>query len=101
MPASASSAPRVIALLQQLVDVSATIDADMRVVLAELHLTESMSGLLWMLDPDRPPLRMREMAGRLGCDPSNVTLVGDKLEGLGLVVRRAHPADKRSRALYL
>jgi DNA-binding MarR family transcriptional regulator len=90
-----------IALLKQLVDVSATISTDVRAVLSDLDLTDMMSGLLWTLDPDRPPLRMREIARRLGCDPSNVTLVGDKLERAGLATRQPHPEDRRSRTLIL
>ena len=88
-------------LLQQLFQVSAAINSAVREVLAEFELTDSMSGLLWALDPDRPPLRMREIARTLGCDPSNVTLIGDKLERAGLVVRHDHPDDRRSRVLAL
>lgn len=91
----------LLTLLRQLFEVSAAINASVREVLADFELTESMSGLLWMLDPDRPPLRMREIARALGCDPSNVTLIGDKLEHAGLVTRSAHPDDRRSRVLSL
>ena len=91
----------LVVLLKQLIDVSTTINADVRAVLADLDLTDMMSGLLWTLDPDRPPLRMREIAQRLGCDPSNVTLIGDKLERAGLATRAPHPEDRRSRALLL
>lgn len=66
-----------------------------------LDVSGSASGLLWLLDPDQPPLRMREIARSLGCDPSNVTLIGDKLEQAGLVTRQAHPDDRRSRVLAL
>jgi len=44
---------------------------------------------------------MREIARALGCDPSNVTLIGDKLEQAGLVTRQAHSDDRRSRVLTL
>lgn len=100
-PASQPPGDPLVLLLKQLIDVSATINADVRAVLADLDLTDMMSGLLWTLDPDRPPLRMREIAQRLGCDPSNVTLVGDKLERAGLATREPHPQDRRSRALVL
>ncbi len=91
----------VLTLLRQLLGVSAAINTGVRGVLAKFELTDSMSALLWMLDPDRPPLRMREIARALGCDPSNVTLIGDKLEQAGLVTRQAHPDDRRSRVLAL
>jgi MarR family transcriptional regulator, organic hydroperoxide resistance regulator len=91
----------LVVLLKQLIDVSSAINSDVRAVLADLELTDMMSGLLWTLDPDRPPLRMREIAQRLGCDPSNVTLVGDKLLRAGLATREPHPEDRRSRALVL
>lgn len=91
----------VLSLLRQWFEVSATFNAEVREVLTEFDLTESASGLLWMLDPDLPPLRMREIARALGCDPSNVTLMGDKLQSAGLVRRQAHPDDRRSRVLAL
>ncbi len=97
----AESLDPVLTLLRQLLEVSAAINTGVRGVLAKFELTDSMSALLWMLDPDRPPLRMREIARALGCDPSNVTLIGDKLEQAGLVTRQAHPDDRRSRVLAL
>ncbi len=97
----AESLDPVLTLLRQLLEVSAAIDTGVRGVLAKFELTDSMSALLWMLDPDRPPLRMREIARALGCDPSNVTLIVDKLEQAGLVTRQAHPDDRRSRVLAL
>jgi DNA-binding MarR family transcriptional regulator len=60
-----------------------------------------MAGVLWALDPAKPAVPMRELARRLRCDPSNVTLIGDRLEQAGLVVRRPHPSDGRSRILAL
>ena len=81
--------------------VSASLDHEVRQVLAGLDLSASASGLLWMLDPARPPLRLREIARALDCDPSNVTLIGDKLQRAGLVTRQAHPDDRRSRVLAL
>ena len=100
-PAPAMGREPVLVLLRQLLQVSATTDGAVRQVLAEFDLSASTSGLLWMLDPDRPPLRMREIARALGCDPSNVTLLGDKLEQAGLVTRQPHPDDRRSRMLTL
>lgn len=91
----------VLTLLQQLFAVSTALNTEVRQVLAEFNLSDTASGLLWMLDPDRPPRRMREIARALGCDPSNVTLIGDQLQHAGLVTRQAHPDDRRSRVLAL
>ncbi|MFD8697339.1 MarR family winged helix-turn-helix transcriptional regulator [Kitasatospora purpeofusca] len=47
------------------------------------------------------PLTMRELAGRMNCEPSNATFVVDRLERQGLVERRPHPTDRRARQLVL
>ncbi|MDH6133222.1 DNA-binding MarR family transcriptional regulator [Kitasatospora sp. MAA4] len=41
------------------------------------------------------PVPMRALAGRLGCDASNVTGIVDRLESLGLARREAAAADRR------
>ena len=41
------------------------------------------------------PMPMRELAGLLGMDPPNLTMVVDDLERSGLVERQAHPTDRR------
>ncbi len=41
------------------------------------------------------PLPMRDLAERLALDPSNITALVDRLEGLGLVERRADSEDRR------
>ncbi|WP_104819833.1 MarR family winged helix-turn-helix transcriptional regulator [Kitasatospora sp. MMS16-BH015] len=41
------------------------------------------------------PVPMRALAGRLGCDASNVTGIVDRLESLGLAGREAAAADRR------
>lgn len=70
-------------------------------VLVEFDVTASAAGMLWALAPGGEPATLREIAGRLRCDPSTVSLTADKLEGLGLVVRRPHPKDRRKRTLVL
>jgi DNA-binding MarR family transcriptional regulator len=47
------------------------------------------------------PMTTRELSERMGCEPSNATFVIDKLEGLGLVERHAHPSDRRAKHLVL
>lgn len=70
-------------------------------VLTEFDITPSVAGVLWTLDPSADPLTMREIAGRLGCDPSTVSLTADKLEEVSLIVRQPHPRDGRKRTLAL
>jgi DNA-binding MarR family transcriptional regulator len=70
-------------------------------VLAELDLTESQASMLWALDPSTPPVAMREVARKLQFDPSNITLLTDRLVERGLVERRPHPTDGRQRVLAL
>lgn len=98
---STAAADPVLGLLRLMHEVSATFSIGVREVLAELDLSETDGGVLWLLDPDGPAMRMREIAQNLGCDPSNVTLIGDKLERAGLVSRQAHPQDRRARVLVL
>ncbi|NGN62327.1 MarR family transcriptional regulator [Streptomyces sp. A7024] len=43
----------------------------------------------------------RELSQRLGYDPSAIVSLVDDLERLGLVVRKAAPADRRSRIVAL
>ena len=100
-PDSPVATDEILLLVRQLREVSSAIDAGVRDVLADFELTESAGALLWMLAPGGPPRRMRELAGALGCDPSNVTLIGDRLAVAGLVVRRPHPEDRRSRVMVL
>jgi DNA-binding MarR family transcriptional regulator len=47
------------------------------------------------------PMTMRELAERMSCEPSNATFVVDKLEAQGLIERRPHPTDRRSKHLVL
>jgi DNA-binding MarR family transcriptional regulator len=44
---------------------------------------------------------MRELARQLRCDPSNITLMSDRLVAAGLVERQPHPTDGRQRVLAL
>lgn len=70
-------------------------------VLSELDLSESLADAVWQLDPAEGPQPRRALAERLHCDPSNVTLLVDKLELRGLVRRSEHPTDRRVKAISL
>jgi MarR family transcriptional regulator, organic hydroperoxide resistance regulator len=97
-PVSGSDAVAVIRLVFQAADSMANATSD---VLAELGLTQSQAKILWALDPSRPPVPMRQLARRLHFDPSNITLMTDRLVAAGLVERRPHPTDGRQRVLAL
>ncbi|MFG1943704.1 MarR family winged helix-turn-helix transcriptional regulator [Nonomuraea sp. NPDC048826] len=47
------------------------------------------------------PMTLRELSDRMSCEPSNATFIADKLEGRGLIERRAHPQDRRAKQLVL
>lgn len=47
----------------------------------------------------RGPLSMGELAAALGTDPPNATVLVSDLESLGLVRRKPHPTDRRTRVV--
>src|SRR5690349_1275709 len=47
------------------------------------------------------PYIMRELAESMGCDPSTVTGLADRLEARGLLARRPAPGDRRVTVLTL
>ncbi|WP_380281478.1 MarR family winged helix-turn-helix transcriptional regulator [Kitasatospora purpeofusca] len=47
------------------------------------------------------PVPMRALAGRLGCDASNVTGIVDRLEALGLARREASAGDRRVKIVVI
>jgi DNA-binding MarR family transcriptional regulator len=98
---TATTPEHALALLQQLCDVADDLNEDMADALRESGLSKSQAAMLWALSPSTPPVPMRELARRLHCDPSNITLLGDQLETVGLVQRRPDPTDGRRRVLVL
>lgn len=72
--------------------------ARMRERVARLGLTVAQASALHELTG---PMTMRELAGRMSCEPSNATLVIDKLEDRQLIERRPHPTDRRAKQLVL
>ena len=75
-----------------LVEVGSAADAVVAQVLGEFGVPASVAGTLWALAPGTEPPTMREVAARLRCDPSTVSLAADRLQSLGLVTRQPHPA---------
>lgn len=69
-----------------------------RTAVAALDLTGGQAAALREMG-DSPT--MRQLADRLGCEPSNVTFVVDRLERRDLLRRRPDPADRRTRRIVL
>ena len=71
--------------------------------LAPLGLTPAQGRALRMIvrSEDEEPLRMTELADRLGIVPRSVTTVVDALEEAGLVRREVDPRNRRAILLHL
>jgi DNA-binding MarR family transcriptional regulator len=67
---------------------------------AELGLTAAQSKVLMSLQPGEA-IPMRELADRVGSDPSNLTGLVDKLENRDALRRVPDPADRRIKTLRL
>lgn len=70
-------------------------------VLGELDLTRPLGTTIWQLDPDRPWPSSRQLATRLGCDPSTVTFLIDRLSERSLVQRSVGVEDRRVKVVSL
>ncbi|MBD0743989.1 MarR family winged helix-turn-helix transcriptional regulator [Streptomyces sp. CBMA152] len=88
-------------IVRVLMEVGSTVDAVVAEVLGEFGVPASVAGTLWALAPGTEPPTLREVAVRLRCDPSTVSLAADKLQSMGLVARQPHPVDGRKRTLVL
>src|SRR6202158_848795 len=85
-------------IVRLVLELSKTLVSHYQARLAELHLTSPQAMLLHHLDD---PLPMNEVAGKLHCDPSNVTGIVDRLEGRGLIERQHLTKDRRVKHLAL
>src|SRR5712691_5199479 len=85
-------------IVRLVLELSKTLVSHYQARLAELHLTSPQAMLLHQLDD---PLPMNEVAGKLHCDPSNVTGIVDRLEGRGLIERQHLTKDRRVKHLAL
>lgn len=47
------------------------------------------------------PMTLKNLAVRMGCEPSNALVVIDQLESQQLLERRPHPTDRRAKQLML
>ena len=69
--------------------------------LAPLGLTPAQERALRIVPRSEEPLRMTELADRLGIVPRSVTTVIDALEQAGLVRRETDPRNRRAIRLHL
>ncbi len=69
--------------------------------LAPLGLTPAQERALRVMTRSDEPLRMTELADRLGIVPRSVTTVVDALEKAGLVRRETDPHNRRAIRLHL
>ena len=97
----AADVERKAEIVRVLVEVGNAADAAMAQVLNESGVPTSVASTLWALAPGTEPPTMRDLAARLRCDPSTVSLAADKLQSMGLVARQPHPTDGRKRTLAL
>lgn len=74
------------------------LDIHVRRVAEELGITATQVVALRELSD---PITARELAGRMVCEPSNVTFVLDRLEQQGLIERQPHPKDRRAKQIVL
>src|SRR6266581_9526790 len=79
-------------IVRLLMDLSRSLTNHYDAKLAELHLTLPQAMLLRQLGDALP---MNEAAGKLHCDPSNVTGIVDRLEARGLIERQHLTKDRR------
>src|ERR1700682_5990621 len=79
-------------IVRLVLELSKTLVSHYQARLADLHLTSPQAMLLHHLDD---PLPMNEVAGKLHCDPSNVTGIVDRLEGRGLIERQHLTKERR------
>lgn len=68
--------------------------------IGELGLSVPQAHALKVLRPGHP-IAMRQLAGSLHCDPSNITGIVDRLGDRGLVERGSAPGDRRVKTLTL
>jgi DNA-binding MarR family transcriptional regulator len=85
-------------IVRLLMDLSRNLMSYYDTKLAELRLTMPQAMLLRQLGDALP---MYEAAGKLHCDPSNVTGIVDRLEARGLIERQHLTKDRRVKHLAL
>jgi len=82
-------------ILDQLIEVSLLLQADMARSLTALGLTATKTHLLWEVHRNGPCTQQR-LSEAIGVSPRHVTALVDALESEGLAWRRPHPQDRRA-----
>jgi DNA-binding MarR family transcriptional regulator len=90
---------RVHELVQQFLGLSELMRRHFETRCEEFDLTAVQARVLRELAAG--PLPMGDLAGKLGCDASNVTGLTDRLSARGLVERRPSEGDRRVKVLVL
>ena len=85
-------------LMEALAAVGAAYFQDFAAAAARHGLSSSQAKALGAV---QEPVPMRALAGRLGCDASNVTGIVDRLESLGLANREAAAGDRRVKIVVI
>jgi len=85
-------------IVRLVMDLSRNLMSHYDAKLAEVHLTLPQAMLLRQLGDALP---MNAAAGKLHCDPSNVTGIVDRLEARGLIERQHLATDRRVKHLAL
>lgn len=85
-------------IVRLVMDLSRNLMSHYDTELAKLNLTFPQAMLLRQLGDALP---MNQAAGKLHCDPSNVTGIVDRLEARGLIERRHLTKDRRVKHLAL
>ncbi|MFJ1708149.1 MarR family winged helix-turn-helix transcriptional regulator [Kitasatospora sp. NPDC088346] len=85
-------APSTVDLMEAVAAVGAAYFQDFALAAGRNGLNSSQAKALKAV---QEPVPMRALAGRLGCDASNVTGIVDRLEALGLARRETAPGDRR------
>ena len=75
--------------------------AERNAALGRAGLTPNDARTLATIGLSRKGRSMRSLADEWRCDASTVTWIVDRLESRGLVERRLHPTDRRSRLVAL
>ncbi|MFB8279996.1 MarR family winged helix-turn-helix transcriptional regulator [Nocardia colli] len=92
------------ALVYDVLDLIFTAAEQINALLADtvgdVGLTAVMAKTLWQIEPSATP-SMRQLAAALGCDPSTVTFLADRLQEKGLITREIDPANRRAKIVTL
>jgi MarR family transcriptional regulator, organic hydroperoxide resistance regulator len=89
------------ALAEGIYSVYAALQGSVGDVLRQEELSEALTDGILALDPAAGPRSRRALAELLHCDPSNVTLIVDRLAARGLVESRPDTRDRRMKMIAL